>query len=283
MSTAAPFARRGFASSAAFCGGLIDGNRTGGGIAGGSEPGAALVGAGGSGLADGIGGAEIAGRDGCREGGGTTDGSVPGLPEGGIGGGSEPGLVPFVVAGGGSEPGGNEPGLVPFVVNGGGSEPGLVPFVVNGGGSDAGGSDAGGSVPGLVPFVGTGGGSDPGLVPFVVNGGGSGEAIPPGSFVPWFGAGGSELTPPVRVRCRVGGEGGTSAGFAVRDDFFASPSKTSRSLPPLVSAMFGNSSGHAAPFAAASEKRSRLLRATRMMCVMWTSRPPSRASSERAA
>ncbi|KYF82885.1 hypothetical protein BE11_43495 [Sorangium cellulosum] len=243
---------------------MTDGNRTGGGTAGGSDPGAALVGAGGSGLADGIGGAEIAGSDGCREGGGTTGGSVPGLAEGGIGGGSEPGLVPFVVAGGGSEPGGSE---------GGGNEPGLVPFVVTGGGSE----------PGLVPFSGTGGGSEPGLVPFVVNGGGSGEAILPGSAVPWLGAGGSELTPPVSVRCRVGGEGGTSAGFVVRDDFFASPSKTSRSLPPLVSAMFGNSSGHAAPFAAASGKRSRLLRATRMMCVMWTSRPPSRASAQRAA
>ncbi|AGP37609.1 hypothetical protein SCE1572_25870 [Sorangium cellulosum So0157-2] len=164
----------------------------------------------------------------------------------------------------------------------GGTTGGRVPGLTEGG-------IGGGSEPGLVPFTGTGGGSEPGLVPFADTGGGgsSGEAIPPGSVTAGAGGGGTAGTlggggtaAPTRVRWRVGGEGGTSAGLVARDDFLASPSKTSRSLPPLLSAMFENSSGHAAPFAAASEKRSRLRRA---MSVMWKSGPSSRASSESPA
>jgi hypothetical protein len=280
MSTAVPLAERGFASSPAFGGGFTDGRRTGGGTTGGSEPEAPLTGAGGSGLFDGRAGALIAGRDGWRDRGGTTGGREPVLTEGGIGGGSDPGLVPFANRGGGSDA-----GPVPFCVTAGGGS--------DGGGSDGGGSDGGGSDTGPVPFGGTGGGSDPGLVPFdstgggsddgpapfCVTGGGSGDGTPLGSVAAWFGGGGTAA--PTRVRDRAGGEGGTRAVLVAGDFFFASPSNTSRSLPPLLSAMVENSSGYAAPFAAASRKRkrSRMVRATSVSSMYKRS---SRASSERA-
>lgn len=155
---------------------------------------------------------------------------------------------------GGGTTGGSEPGGT--LVGGGGTA--LTDGTCGGGiaGSDGrreGGGTTGGKTLVLVDG-GSGGGSEPGVVPFGRGGGGNGEGTPEGSVTAWFGGGGRALTPPTRVRDRCGVEGGASVEPVVRGDFFASPSNTSRSLPPLLSAMFENSSRHAAPFAAASGK-----------------------------
>ena len=85
-------------------------------------------------------------------------------------------------------------------------------------------------------------------------GGGSGAATDPGGggTATDDGGGGNGATPPRRVCFRMFTGGGVSAGPAGFPAFLASPSKTSRSLPPLLSAITTHSSRHAAPSAAAS-------------------------------
>lgn len=111
-----------------------------------------------------------------------------------------------------------------------------------GGGSGAGGATGGGSAPlvGTAEGGGAGGGSgrpDPdagggtsGVLCFGMEGGGSGPSPP-------VGGGGSGIDAPPDARGKGCADGGGASPGAVGRVFLASPSNTSRSLPPFSSAI----------------------------------------------
>jgi len=132
---------------------------------------------------------------------------------------------------GGADTGGRAPEPREF---GGGSGADVGGFGRDGGPDGVGAAAPPGRVPGGPDIGGLGiegGGSAAGDADGIVAVGGGGSGAVP------------LMSPPTRVRWRgpVDGGGGVRPGATERGDFFASPSKTSKSLPPLLSAMLNSS------------------------------------------